>query len=291
MTQKTTLTAGGKTLAIIPQSFEDVQRVAKAAIAAGVGPATYKDDDEVSLAKATTAIMTGLELGVPPMQSLQNIAVINGRPMIWGELVPALLLAHGFKLHTEINGEGDERTALARITRPNGDEIARTFSAKQAKDAGLWDERKLVKRKQYGEWKEVPNDSPWFCYRDDMLIWKAVARAVKFGAADVTKGLAVREDMVRPDRDEPIDITPTKDVEAIPDIPDEPVDEIPDIEEVPDDTIADPDGLIKKIEEDIAIANGDKTIIAELSDQYQDIIERLPEGHRGTANALLEQAA
>lgn len=290
MTEKDKLIAGGKTLAIVPNTFEDCQRIARAALAAGVGPQGYRDDAETGLAKATTAIMTGLELGVPPMQALQNIAVINGRPQVWGELVPALLWSNGFKLHTEITGEGDERVALARVTRPDGEVIERTFSVHQAKKAKLWDTRETVKRKRDGQWKDVPNDSPWFLYQDDMLVWKAVSRAVKVGAADVTKGLTIREDMAEPIQ-EPIDVTPTNEVEAIPDIPDEPVDEIPDIEEVPDDTIADPDGLIKKIEEDIAVANGDKTIIAELSDQYQDIIERLPEEHRGTANELLEAAA
>ena len=32
-----------------------------------------------------TAIQMGLEVGLTPMAALQNIAVINGRPSIWGD--------------------------------------------------------------------------------------------------------------------------------------------------------------------------------------------------------------
>src|SRR5271167_4171279 len=39
------------------------------------------------------AMQMGAELGVPPLQALQQIAVINGRPSIWGDLALALVQA------------------------------------------------------------------------------------------------------------------------------------------------------------------------------------------------------
>lgn len=87
---KKTLTVGGKVGGIIPQSFEDVQRMAKMAVAADLAPRDRDDSDEKAIAKATASIMHGLEIGVPPMQALQNIAVINKRTIVWGELLVAV---------------------------------------------------------------------------------------------------------------------------------------------------------------------------------------------------------
>ena len=39
------------------------------------------------------AVQLGSEVGLRPMQSLQNIAVINGRPAVWGDALPGLCKA------------------------------------------------------------------------------------------------------------------------------------------------------------------------------------------------------
>ncbi|MCB1048850.1 MAG: hypothetical protein KDC10_16785, partial [Calditrichaeota bacterium] len=39
------------------------------------------------------AIQWGMELGLQPMQAMQNIAVINGRPALWGDAVIAIVRA------------------------------------------------------------------------------------------------------------------------------------------------------------------------------------------------------
>ena len=38
------------------------------------------------------AVQYGMELGLPPMQALQGIAVINGRPSMWGDAVLAVVM-------------------------------------------------------------------------------------------------------------------------------------------------------------------------------------------------------
>jgi hypothetical protein len=40
------------------------------------------------------AIQHGMELGLAPMQALQSIAVINGKPVIYGDAALALATAH-----------------------------------------------------------------------------------------------------------------------------------------------------------------------------------------------------
>ena len=40
------------------------------------------------------AVQWGFEIGLAPMQALQNIAVINGRPSLWGDSLLALVKGH-----------------------------------------------------------------------------------------------------------------------------------------------------------------------------------------------------
>ena len=88
------------------------------------------------------AALQGLELGIPPMQAVQQIAIIGGRCTIWGDLVPALIWRADHKIREWVEGEGDARVAWCEITRgDNGEIIKRKFSVEDAKRAGLWDTR------------------------------------------------------------------------------------------------------------------------------------------------------
>ena len=127
--------AGAPLSAILPTSFEDVQRMARMAITAGLFKGDRKDTQEALLGKATMALMQGLEVGLPPMQAIQQIAVINGRCVIWGDAVPALLWANGFKLKEWV----EARVAYCTVTRPDGEQITRQFAEADARKARLWD--------------------------------------------------------------------------------------------------------------------------------------------------------
>lgn len=220
MSNVATLRSGSKPQGIVPQNFEDVQRLATMAVASGLWKGDRKDTDQQRHAKATMAIMQGLECGVPPMQAVQSIAVINGKCVMYGDLLTALLWANGFDIEQTISGSGDQRTATCTITRPNGKKITRTFSVAEARKARLWDERQTIRKQWDGKWEEKPNDSPWFRFPDRMLGWRALGMCQKDGASDVTKGLLIREDE---EADLPMrDITPASEVVAdLPDIPDE----------------------------------------------------------------------
>ncbi len=78
------IASGGRPLAIIPRSFEEAYRIGKAAVVGKWAPSSWNDE------KATLAILHGAEVGLPPMMSLQKICIINGRPCIWGDAVPAI---------------------------------------------------------------------------------------------------------------------------------------------------------------------------------------------------------
>lgn len=176
------LRAGGRVTAIIPQSVEEVFRLANAIAKSGLAPATMRTAEQI-----TIAIMHGAEIGLPPMQSVQRIAVVNGRPTIWGDAVPALLLAKGFRLDETVDGTDDGRGATCVVTRPDGAKITRRFSIGDAKAAGLWGKQ--------GPWKQYP---------ERMLQMRARGYAARDGAADVLAGLYVAEEM------QDIDVTPKR---------------------------------------------------------------------------------
>ena len=69
------------------------------------------------------AIQWGLELGLQPLQAMQNIAVINGRPALWGDAVIALV--RGSPLCEYVYESDDGHTATCRVKRRGEDEQAR----------------------------------------------------------------------------------------------------------------------------------------------------------------------
>ena len=65
------------------------------------------------------AIQWGREVGLGPLQALQNIAVINGRPSIWGDAALALVRGHPDcqSVQEGAEGEGDARHGWCEVTR------------------------------------------------------------------------------------------------------------------------------------------------------------------------------
>lgn len=154
---------------LIPQTLDDVYRLATAIAKSGLAPQQLKTPEAI-----TVAILTGLELGLPPMFALNKVAVINGRPTLWGDAIPGILWSRGFRLREWKDGE----TAYCEVTRPGGDIITRSFSVADATKAGLWGKA--------GPWKQFP---------DRMLAMRARSFAARDGAADVLGGLYVAEEI------------------------------------------------------------------------------------------------
>lgn len=275
------LKAGGQIAGIVPQTIEEVFRLAKCISVTGLAPQGMNTPEQI-----TVAIMTGLEIGLPPMFAIQKIAVINGRPSIWGDAVPALLWSNGFKLREWIEGADNDRVAHCEVTRPDGTKIERTYSVKQAIKAGLWQTQEKVKRKsKEGGYYEKDNDSPWFRFQERMLPMRARGYACRDGAADALSGLYIAEELQQPPMR---DVTPAKAAPLeIPDFEDEPV--VP-VAEEPDEPIADADGFIAKLKDDIEFCTSAEEL-AEVSEANADMIARLPEAKRKQAEQMLKEAA
>lgn len=183
---------------IYPKSLDDVVRMARLAAKAGLVPTQKDDTADTVEARAVASIMFGMEVGLPPMQAVRGVAVINGRAMIWGDTLVAVLWAKGFKVDKQWTGDDETLACTATIVRPDGTTISRTYTAKDAIKAGLWQAAPTVTKRNFktGESYTKENDSPWFKYQRDMLGWKALARAQRDGASDATAGLILREDVV-----------------------------------------------------------------------------------------------
>jgi molecular chaperone DnaK (HSP70) len=136
----------------------------------------HKPDDVL------VAIQMGLEVGLKPMQALQNIAVINNRPCLWGDSALAIIQTSGQLEDIEEKLEGDlEKDAIAtcRVKRKGmKSPIIRTFSIAEARKARL-----------------LGKSGPWQDYRGRMLQMRARGFALRDGFADVLKGLNIREEV------------------------------------------------------------------------------------------------
>lgn len=205
--QITPIRAGGRAKPIMPETFEDVQRIAAMAVKSELFKKGKRDEpDDVTIARCCLAVMTGLDVGLSPAQAVQSIAVINGKCLIFGGAVPGILWAHSFDIEQTEATEANNWTATCTITRPNGKKITRSFSKADAIKARLWDERETIKKQWDGKWQDKPNDSPWFRFGPRMLGWRALGFAKTDGASDVMHGLDIREN----DDHVMIDVTPAQ---------------------------------------------------------------------------------
>lgn len=128
------------------------------------------------------AMQWGNELGLSPMQSLQNIAIINGKPTMYGDALLALVRADIRCLGVEekVEGEGDKRVATCTIKREQGagvEEVARTFSVADAKQAKLWGKQ-----------------GPWQQYPERMLQMRARGFCMRDAFPDVLRGVITTEE-------------------------------------------------------------------------------------------------
>lgn len=127
------------------------------------------------------AMQWGSELGLKPMQAIQNIAPINGRPTLWGDAQLALVLASPVckDVVETYEGQGDARKAVCVAQRHGRADKRSEFSVSDAKSAGL-----------------LNKQGPWTQYRDRMLKLRARAFALRDQFADVLKGMPMAEEVM-----------------------------------------------------------------------------------------------
>jgi RecT family len=174
------------------RTWEEIERFADKAARSGMVPKDYVGKPDA----ICIAIQMGSELGLAPMQALQNIAVVNGRPSLWGDALPALCRASGICAYIRewSEGSGDSLTYWCEAKRKDDpNPIRNSFSVAQAKKASLWKtEPRTKKRGRDGEY-EV-DSGPWYSYPDRMLQMRARGFALRDAFPDVLKGLITAEE-------------------------------------------------------------------------------------------------
>ena len=167
-----TTPARGLALQTMAEAMSFASMVAKSDFA----PKDFKNKPESCL----LAIQHGSEVGLSPMQSLQSIACINGRPSVWGDAALALVMGSPVceYVRERVEGEGESMVATCEAKRRGyPDANVTKFSVADAKRAGLWGK-----------------SGPWTQYPKRMLQLRARGFALRDAFPDVLKGLITAEE-------------------------------------------------------------------------------------------------
>lgn len=185
-------------------------------------------------------VQWGYEMGLAPMQALQNIAVINGKPSVYGDAAMALVQASPVCEDVEeyFEGEGTPNPVAVCVAKRKGRKpVTARFSVEDAKRAGLWGKQ-----------------GPWSAYPKRMMQMRARGFALRDAFPDVLKGMITAEEAQDfPDEAKPRDakdITPRNPLDVI--APPQAVTEPQQIEDAMADTIDSPEPVVQ---EDVPVAD------------------------------------
>lgn len=174
LTQQTTLVPQARQqFDLSPQTFEQALTFCDYLAESDLVPKDFKGKP----ANCLIAIQWGAELGLKPLQAVQNLAIINGRPALWGDAVIALVRSS--PLCEYITEADDGSMAVCRVKRRGESEEVRTFSMDDAKVAGL-----------------LGKSGPWTQYPKRMRQMRARAFALRDVFPDVLRGMAIAEEVL-----------------------------------------------------------------------------------------------
>lgn len=165
--------ATAKQFDLSPQSFDQALTLSQYLADSDMVPKDFKGKPGNCL----IAMQWGMELGLKPLQAMQNLAIINGRPSLWGDAVIALVRSSP-ACEWVIETQTDD-VATCRVKRRGEPEQERTFSRADAKLAGL-----------------LGKQGPWAQYPKRMMQMRARAFAMRDVFPDVLRGLPVAEEVM-----------------------------------------------------------------------------------------------
>jgi len=159
-----------------PATFTEARQFAEELASSSLVPKAYTGKPQDIL----VAMQWGAEIGLAPMQALQNIAVINGKPSVYGDAAMALVQAspHCEDIEEYFEGEGTPNpTAVCVAKRKGRKPVIAKFSVEDAKRAGLWGKQ-----------------GPWQAYPKRMMQMRARGFALRDAFPDALKGLITVEE-------------------------------------------------------------------------------------------------
>ena len=149
-------------------TMADLRIAAESAARSGLMPQDVKGVDA-----AFYIMASGIELGLQPMLALRTLRLVKGRISIAAETMLALAIARGITIEWK---QADDNAAILTMTRSGHAPYTSTFTAEDAKRAGLGGDN-------------------WAKYRPAMLRARAISAGVRAYCPDVVSGLYTPEEV------------------------------------------------------------------------------------------------
>lgn len=162
-----------KTFSLVPENLEQAMKLSELMANSDMVPKDFKGKP----GNVLVAVQMGAELGLPPAQALQNIAVINGRPSLWGDGALAVVQSHPLFVSVTETYDADADAAVCVIVRRGEEPHRVAFSRLDAQDAGL-----------------LGKQGPWKQYPKRMMQMRARSFAMRDKFADALKGVSIAEE-------------------------------------------------------------------------------------------------
>jgi len=161
--------------AMVPQSLKELERFSLLLAKSNIIPNDYRGKP----ADVMVAVLYGLEVQLKPLQALQNIAVIGGRPSIFGDAAIAIVRSSPLCEYIRETFDEHTMTATCKVKRVGQKEEIRTFTQEDAKTAKLWGKK-----------------GPWTEYPKRMLQMRARSFALRDVFPDLLKGIILYEEAI-----------------------------------------------------------------------------------------------
>ena len=142
---------------------------------------------EESIGNIFVCFMYGCSLELQPLQALQGIAVVNGIPSLYGDLLYAICKSRA-KVQVTENWDDNNKVAYCRVERPGYQPVEQTFGFNDAIFAGL-----MVQDPKTG-YLRGNKEGPWSAYPKRMCQMRARSLALRDQCPDLLRGLAIYEE-------------------------------------------------------------------------------------------------
>lgn len=159
-----------------PKSVDEAMSFAKTLASSQLVPKSFQNRPQ----DIFVAMLWSHNLDIPVIQGLQYIAVVNGRPTMYGDGALAVVTASGLleDIKEEIKEVQGGVAAICTLKRKGrATPITRIFTQAEAVNAGLW-----------------TKPGPWSLYPKRMLQMRARAFALRDGFPDVLSGMGIYEE-------------------------------------------------------------------------------------------------
>jgi len=164
-------TAQKQSFSLSPTNIKEAMEFAAMMAKSSIVPKDYQNNPGNIL----VAIQWGMELNLQPLQAMQNIAVINGRPSIWGDAMLAIVRGSG--LLDSISENISDKGATCTVKRRGEEPVTREFTLEDAAKANLQGKA-----------------GPWTQYPKRMMQLRARAFALRDVFPDVLRGIQIAEE-------------------------------------------------------------------------------------------------